>query len=87
MAATIKKLEREKWADVAKVMLSIGADEYKPAAIEKKWDSLVKQKLVDADGNYSGSNSNGHAITVGNSEVGGVKDEQGGDDDDEDMEV
>ncbi|KAH8809128.1 hypothetical protein F5884DRAFT_901264 [Xylogone sp. PMI_703] len=59
-----KKMEREKWAEIAKIMVANGADEYKPTAVEKKWETLVKQKLVDDAGNYVGDDAS-------NSEEGG----------------
>ncbi|RFU28466.1 hypothetical protein B7463_g7892, partial [Scytalidium lignicola] len=71
LTATFKKMEREKWADIAKVMIAAGADEYKPAAVEKKWDTLVKQKLVDAAGNYAGADA--YAVNGGNSMAVDVK--------------
>ncbi len=39
----MKTLLAEKWSKIAKNIVSSGGKEYKPAALEKKWDQMLKK--------------------------------------------
>lgn len=72
IAESIKQLNLTKWAKIAEEMKNNGAGVYKTAALEKKFDNMVKNDEVDASGNYIGpdkTTTNGAAAAEGDEEV------------------